>query len=141
MANQFTKAEEEGREKPKGQNLFTQGKKHGLDAMEKAKIRAGIAADKLQRFMDGEIELSQAQVSAARALMDKGLPSLQAVEQKEVNDLDRMSQQEMDDMVRALITANPGLLQRLNLVSKPCAVATNAVQQGECALSEQPEAA
>ncbi len=119
MANQYTKAEEEGREKPVGQNLFTQGKKKGLDAYEKAKIRAGIAADKLERFLNGELDMSPAQVSAAKVLIDKGLPSLQAIETKEVNDWERMTEDEMMEMVNALITANPGLIQRLGIGLRP----------------------
>ena len=87
MPNQFTKAEKEGRPKPKGKNAFTEGKREKMDPLQKAKIRAAFAADKLEQYMRGEIELNQSQVSAAKILMDKGMPSLQSIEQVSTEEL------------------------------------------------------
>lgn len=119
MANQFTKAEEEGRDKPEGQNAYTQGKRDRMDSAQKAKIRAAFAADKLESYMKGEITLDSSQVSAAKILMDKGMPSLQSVESKELNEWDNMSEEEMVAMVSALITSNPGLIQKLGIGLRP----------------------
>jgi hypothetical protein len=105
MANQFTKAEAEGREKPKGQNAFTVGKREKMDPLQKAKIRAAFAADKLEAYMKGEIELSQAQVSAAKILMDKGMPSLQSIEQTTIEE--PATEQEIMAQLRSLL-ASPG---------------------------------
>jgi hypothetical protein len=111
VPNQYTKAEEEGREKPEGQNAYTTGKRDRMDPAQKAKIRAAFAADKLEMYMKGEIDLTPAQVSAAKILMDKGMPSLQSVEQREVSEFEKMSEDEMRSMVQALITAHPWLIK------------------------------
>lgn len=115
MANQFTRAEEEGLPKPPGANHFTTGKRQGHDEQTKAKIRAAFAADKLEAYLNGDVTLEAAQVTAARALMDKGLPSLQAIEATEVNQFDKMSEEEILEQVRALINLHPGLIERLGI--------------------------
>lgn len=119
MANQFTKAKEEGKEPPKAENAYTTGKRDKMDAAQKAKIRAAFAADKLEQYMKGEIELTAPQVSAAKILMDKGMPSLQAVEQTEVSDLEKMSEEELLGLVNALITSHPGLISKLGIGLRP----------------------
>lgn len=103
MANQFTKAKEEGREPPKGKNAFTEGKREKMDPLQKAKIRAAFAADQLDQFMQGKLELSQTQVSAAKILMDKGMPSLQSIEQ--VNIEEPKSEEEIKAQLHALLPA------------------------------------
>lgn len=120
--NQFTKAEEEGRERPKAENHFTTGKRSKQDEATKDRIRAELLAQRLHAFVTGtkdehgrNVELSPAQVSAAKVLIDKGKPSLQAVEQQQVNEWDKMDEEEVLEMVKALITANPGLIQRLGI--------------------------
>lgn len=119
MANQFTKAEEEGLPKPASQNAYTTGKRDKMDPQQKAKIRAAFAADKLEAYMKGEIELTPAQVSAAKVLMDKGMPSLQSVESIDKNEWESMSEEEMRGMVKALITSNPWLLDEFKPGVKP----------------------
>jgi hypothetical protein len=105
MANQFTKAEAEGREKPKSQNAYTKGKREKMDPLQKAKIRAAFAADKLEAYMKGEIQLDPAQVSAAKILMDKGMPSLQSIEQTNIEE--PATEQEIMAQLHSLL-ANPG---------------------------------
>jgi hypothetical protein len=81
MANQYTKAEEEGREKPKGANQFTTGKRSGHDQATKDRMRAEKAAELLEKEVDGEVELPEGRRAAAKILMEYGKPKLSAVEQ------------------------------------------------------------
>lgn len=122
MANQFTKARAEGREPPKSSNQFIKGTREEHDPQTKAKIRAAFAADKLEEYLRGECDLDSSKVAAAKALMDKGLPSLQAVESTETNQWDKLSEQELLSMVQALITSRPELIAALNLQPKPVQV-------------------
>ena len=92
-------------------NAYTTGKRDRMDSAQKAKIRAAFAAEKLEAHLNGETELTQSQVSAAKILMDKGMPSLQSVESTEVNEFDSMSEEELKGMVQALITSHPWLLR------------------------------
>lgn len=97
---------------PEGQNHFTTGKRTKQDEQTKAKIRAAFAASKLEDFLKGEVTLDSAQVSAAKALMDKGMPSLQAVESKTVNEFEDMDENQLNEYVRALILSRPELLRQ-----------------------------
>lgn len=102
-------------------NQFTSGggskgpKKHHDEAT-KDKIRAELVAQRLHKFAmakgqkAAKLAMSGPQVAAAKVIVDKGKPSLQAIEQTEVNPTDRMSEDELRGMVRALITSNPWLL-------------------------------
>lgn len=125
-ANQFTKAIEEGREPPSASNQFIKGTRSKHDEATKDKIRAEIVAQRLFRFAvaKGEKQLQKygmdpAQVAASKALMDKGKPNLQAIEQTSVDSMESKSPEDIESMVRALITANPELLAKLNLTAKP----------------------
>jgi hypothetical protein len=62
------------------------------------------------------------QVTAARVLIDKGMPSLQSVEQMTVNQWDAMSEDEIVSMAKALILQHPEVIQALNLIPNPVAV-------------------
>ena len=44
------------------------------------RIKASMIVSRLQRFVDGEIEMSAAQVNAARILLNKVLPDLKSLE-------------------------------------------------------------
>lgn len=125
-SNQFTKADELGKERPEGQNAYTAGTgakaRDRNDPLTKARLRASLAAAKLEAHINGECEIDAVTVSACKALMDKGMPSLASVENTTVNEFETMSQDELESMVRALITADPTLLQRLNLAPKPVVV-------------------
>ena len=124
--NQFVDAD--GNKKPnapEAQNQFTTGKRTKHDQRTKDAIRAELLSQRLQAFVTGQVEdddenksvpdLSPAQVAAAKILIDKGKPSLQAVEQQQVNEWDQMSEEQIKDTVRALILSRPELLQELNL--------------------------
>lgn len=138
--NQFTKAAEEGREPPKGENHFTTGKRDRKTTQERARLRATLAADKLERYINGEIEMSPAQVTAARALMDKGIASLQAVETTELDPVEGMTEEEAENMVRALILANPRLIQSLGIGLRGASPVADG-QQSRCSIEESTKAA
>jgi hypothetical protein len=65
-ANQWTKAKE------------VQGK---VNERDRDRLRAEVLASRLEEHVEGKRELSATQVQAAKILIDKGKPSLQAVEQ------------------------------------------------------------
>lgn len=54
------------------------GKRHQDDV--RAKIQATQIINRLQSAFDGTIELSQTQVNIGKALLDKALPDLKAIE-------------------------------------------------------------
>ena len=110
-------------------NAYTTGKRDRMDPVQKAKIRAAFAADKLEDFLKGKTELNPAHVSAAKALMDKGMPSLQAVESVQTNDFEKMSEDELESMVKALITSHPALIQKLGIGLRPVQDHQEAPQQ------------
>lgn len=109
MANQFTSGG--GSKGPK--------KEH--DQATKDKIRAELLAQRMYKFAKAKgksaekYRMDSAQVAAAKVLIDKGKPSLQAVEQVEVNQWDKMSEEEIGAMVHALISSHPGLIQKLGI--------------------------
>lgn len=127
MSNQYIKAEEEGRDKPAGANQFTTGKRSKHDDATRDKMRAEHLAKRLFAFAakqkdeeTGEdVEMDATRIAAAKILIDKGKPNLQAVEQTQLNEWDNMTEDEMVSMVNALITSNPGLIQKLGIGLRP----------------------
>ena len=117
MPNQFTKAEQEGREKPEARNQYSEPT--GITKPHKDKIRAEMLSQRLEQFIAGEVELSPAQVSAAKILIDKGKPSLQAVQQSHEDPWADKSEQELMDSVRALISSHPALLAQFRSLVEP----------------------
>jgi hypothetical protein len=122
MANQYTKAEEEGREKPKGANQFTTGKREKHDQATIDKIRAERAAQVAEEIMNDPESSRQDRLAAAKVLLPFGKSTLQSIESRTVNEWEEMSEDEMLEMVRALITSRPELIAALNLQPKPVQV-------------------
>ena len=91
----------------------------GHDRATKDKIRAENLCQRLDSFVAGEIQLSPAQVNAAKILIDKGKPSLQAVEQSQSDPWADKSEQELLDSVRALISSHPALLAQFRVLVEP----------------------
>ena len=52
------------------------------DANTRAKIKASQIINRLQKHIDGEVELESTQIRAAEILLNKCLPNLQSVEMK-----------------------------------------------------------
>lgn len=109
--NQYVIAAEQGLPIPRGANQFTTGRRTRMDPMDKAKIRAAFAAQKLTEFIRGETELDSAKVAACKALMDKGMPSLASVEQTTVEA--PMAESDIITAIGALLEADPGLRSQL----------------------------
>lgn len=125
---------------PEGQNQFTTGKRTRHDEQTKAKIRATFAADKLEAYLNGETELDSSKVAACKILIDKGMPSLQAVESTTRSETDEMSEEELKDYVRALISSHPELIrefapgpQEVESSSADAPNGANAQKIGNCA--------
>lgn len=130
--NRFVDAEGNRKpDAPPGANQFTTGKRTGHSEATKDKIRAEKAARLLEQEIDGEAELSDGKRASAKILMEYGKPKLSAVEQTTVNELEAMSEGELVEQLRALITAKPELIPLLNLAPKPVEVGHVAVLQGK----------
>lgn len=99
------------------------------------KIKAGILISRLAKAASGKIELTKSQLEASKMLLDKAVPSLQAVEQTVISATDSMSEDEVKEQVKALITSSPALLMSIldsdpglraavlaHITSKPVAV-------------------
>ena len=61
-------------------------------------------------------------IAAARAALPFLRPTLQAVEQTNISETDKMSEEELLGWAQALITAHPELIPQLNLKPKPVQV-------------------
>lgn len=97
-------------------NQFTKGTRKKHDESTKDKIRAELLAQRLYKFAKSKAEkrekldMTPAQVAAAKVLIDRGKPALQAIEQTNINPMDAMSDEEIREQVKALITLHPWLL-------------------------------
>jgi hypothetical protein len=119
MSNQYLKAEEEGREKPKGANQFTTGKREKLDDAVRDRMRAERAAEKLERLMDSDKASTSEQIAAAKALIPFGKATLQSQEIKQAEPWQDKSEEELLEQVRALISSRPELLAGVKHLVEP----------------------
>ena len=82
----------------------------------RAAIDVGKIIRKLQRTIDGKIEMTPGQIKAAMILLDKSLPTLQAIDSHITTDTPSMSREECEQALREYLLANPALVtQVLNL--------------------------
>lgn len=105
MANQFTKAEEEGREKPKGTNQFVKGTRKEHDQATKDRIRAEVAAHFLEKALKNKTADLGTKVAAAKALLPYGKSTFASIEQ--TNHEEPASEEDIKAQLHALL-ANPG---------------------------------
>lgn len=125
-------------------NQFTKGTRTKHDESTKDKIRAELLAQRLFKFAKSKgdkavkNDMSQAQVAAARVLIERGKPALQAVEQTNVNPMDEMSQEQLLEQARALITSHPELIAQLNLMPKPVQVEQQSTESLHQAVDQTP---
>jgi hypothetical protein len=103
----------ESRSKHSNASIFRREEKDREAIRER--IQVGMLVAQLEKASKGELELSATQVAAAKILLDKALPSLQAIETSTANQWDKMSEEEIGEMVKALITSHPGLIQKLGI--------------------------
>jgi hypothetical protein len=137
MPNQYTKAEEQGREKPAGANQFTTGKRQKHDQATIDKIRAERAAQVAEDILEDPESTRDQKLAAAKVLLPYGKSSLQSIESRNVSEWESMSEEEILDQLRALITSNPGLIAALNLQPKPVQVGS---EEGKYVVGEQQKA-
>lgn len=89
------------------------------DESTKDKIRAEMLSKRLEKYAKArgkgiqKHHMEPAQVQAAKVLIDRGKPVLQAIETTQTNPWDSMSEQEMYEQVKALITSSQSLLLRV----------------------------
>jgi len=106
-------------------NQFTKGTRTKHDDATKDKIRAELLSKRLEKYAKArgkQIEkhrMEPAQVAAAKVLIERGKPALQAVEQVQVNEWDKMSEEEIEACIKALITSHPGLIAKLGIGLRP----------------------
>lgn len=137
MPNQYTKAKEEGRELPQGANQFTTGKREKLDQATKDKIRAERAAQVAEEILEDPESSRDQKLAAAKVLLPYGKSTLQSIESRQVNEWEQMSDEEVVEHAKALITSSPKLLMSIldsdpglraavlaHITSKPAVVET-----------------
>jgi hypothetical protein len=106
-------------------NQFTKGTRKEHDESTKDRIRAELLSQRYYKFAmatgkrASKMGLNAAQVASAKMLIDKGKPSLQSVEQSNANPWDQLSEEEMREQVKALITLHPWLLKEFQPGIRP----------------------
>ena len=79
----------------------------------RAAINVGRVVRKLQQNLEGEIQLTPGQVKSAMILLDKSLPTLQAIDSHVVTDAPTKSPAELERTLLEYISAHPALAERL----------------------------
>ena len=77
------------------------------------RVRAEYAAAKLEAHIAGTLKMSPSQVQAAKVVIDKGKPSLSAIEATVVDAAATRSEADIIGDLRALFAAHPGLVQQI----------------------------
>lgn len=139
MANQYTKAEEEGREKPKGTNAYVKGTRDKMDPKQKDAIRAEFAAKKLEAHVNGKLTLSDSQVSACKALMPYGKSTFSSITETPAE----KPQDEAEIMAQLahLIASKPAILAPLIQADPGVRAALTSLLTGSPAVVEHKSAA
>lgn len=91
------------------------------------RIKVGMLITKLEKVASGQMKLSQSQVTAAKALLDKALPTLQAVEAHVITEpAATRSEADLLADLRALVRAYPdvvrSMLAEIDAIPGECAV-------------------
>ena len=100
-------------------NQFTKGTRTRHDDATKDKIRAEMLSKRLEKYAKAKgkqvekYRMEPAQVAAAKVLIERGKPALQAIEQTNINPLEQMSPEEIEEQAKALITARVSLVCQL----------------------------
>lgn len=98
-------------------------------------IQASSILNRLKDHGDGKLQkpLEATQIKAYEVILDRIAPKLSAVEQTNVGEHEAKSPEQLVEQVRALITANPELLAKLNLTAKPVLAASSEGKEAEAA--------
>lgn len=99
----------------KRSNQFTKRRElnGSVPAKDITEHRAHIAAAKLEACMEGKVQLSDVQMRAAKALMDKGIASRQAIETTAIEPAAALSKDDERALLRALVSQHPDMVQEL----------------------------
>jgi len=98
-------------------NQFTKGTRTQHDESTKDKIRAELLSQRLFKFAKAKGKsaqkqaMSQAQVAAAKVVIERGKPALQSVEAT-VNEVQR-TEEEIQASLAHLVSSNPSVLKQL----------------------------
>lgn len=136
MPNQYTKAETEGKVKPKGANQFTTGKREILDQATKDKIRAEKAAGRLERVLDDPNATIEQITAAAKALLPYGKSTYASV-QETINEAP-VDEQELMANLTHLLSTNLGLLKPLIDADPGLRAALKSMIEGQPAVVNTP---
>lgn len=117
--NQFTKAEEEGKPKPQSANQFTKGTRDKHDQATRDRIRAEVAAQYLENVIADDQADHGTKVAASKALLPYGKSTYSSIEQRQIDENEGKTEEQVLEELRALFLAKPELLARLNLAWKP----------------------
>ena len=121
--------------------------KKGHDESTKDKIRAEMLSKRLEKYAKAKgknvdkYRMEAAQVQAAKVLIERGKPALQAVTQTNTDPWEGMDEEQFYQHARALITSASSLLLRVldedaglraavlaHITQKPALVGTNTTQ-------------
>lgn len=69
----------------------------------RAAIRVGVVLRRLHDHMEGNAEMSPTQVKAAQILLDKSLPTLQAIENTQIEDKPELNPEDVERLLRDAI--------------------------------------
>ena len=96
-------------------NQFTTGKRTRHDKGTIDAVRAEFAAKKLMQCVkgNGKSTLDRNQVAAARALLDKGKPSLQAIEQTNIDPAASLSESQIRENIKQLLVEHGSLVAEI----------------------------
>lgn len=69
----------------------------------RAAIQVGVIIDRLAKASRGELDLTPTQIKASQILLDKSLPTLQAIESTQIEDKPELAAEDVEALLRDLI--------------------------------------
>ena len=69
--------------------------------------KTGSIVNKVEKCALGEYEMTQTQFNACRLWLDKTVPSLSAVQHVDVDELGKLSREELEHRIQTLVESNP----------------------------------
>ena len=96
-----------------GANQFTTGKRKGHSLETKLKMASDAAVECLTIIVNDKNSNQAAQVAAAKAILDKTAPSLQAIDSTIRHDEQAVDEDALVERIRALLRADPALLSKV----------------------------
>jgi hypothetical protein len=123
-------------------NQFTKGSRSSQDDSTKDKIRAEVLSKRLEKYAKAKgksidkYRMEPAQVAAAKVLIERGKPALQAITQEIIEE--QPSPSEAVGKLVSLLSANPSLLRPL-LADPGFRASLQAMLDGSPAVVELPQ--